>query len=76
MPFLAYHSQFFVGQILVMQWQTHFGFAIGEFVAMFVPKNQRNGKEDQQVEDEGNYFDGRLGRLYIYIYIIASININ
>jgi hypothetical protein len=37
-----------------MQWQTHFGFAIGAFVAMFAPKSQRKENEERQA-DAGEY---------------------
>ena len=67
MPFLAYHSQFFVGQILVMQWQIHFGFATGEFVVMCALKNQRKEKEERQAEDEGMIYFPINIHTYIYI---------
>ena len=55
MPYLVYHLQYFAGLILEMQWQTHFDFAIGASVAMFVQRSQKSGKEDRQAEEEGIY---------------------
>ena len=53
MPYLVYHLLCFAGLILEMQWQTHFDFAIGASVAMFVQRNQKSEKEGQQAEEEG-----------------------